>query len=247
MLPGPVSSDLIPILRSIPAVCAHDDGLAHLRSQLSEKANELPLGLDTKLFSPGATSVRSILGWTDQHRVIGYVGRLHPIKGIDLLSTAFHVISRKSLNVRLLVVGSGEEEKNVRSELAGELSRGIAHIEPAMDQKQLPEWYRAMDLMVMPSRYETMSNAVLEGMACGIPFLASNVGGNRTLGETGAGWVFDSGSASSLTDRLREIVGDDSQLRHRGRVGFRYVQAYHSWATSAERLERIIAEHLGVH
>lgn len=246
MLPGPVDNELIPILRSVHAVCAHDDGLVRLRAQLGDNALELPLGLDTRIFRPRPTSVRSTLGWTDQHRVVGYVGRLTRLKGVDLLAAAFHQLSRTFAEARLLIVGSGEEQNTIRSTLSEEFTRGIAHIEPAMDQEQLPDWYRAMDLMVMPSRYETMSNAVLEGMACGIPFLASNVGGNITLGEIGAGWLFESGSAPSLATRLMELIKNGSELTARGEIGSGYVQSHHSWPATAERLETIIASRLGV-
>jgi glycosyltransferase involved in cell wall biosynthesis len=240
MLPGPVSSDYAPILRSVHAVCAHDDGLIQLRAQIGDRANELPLGLDTDLFSPGPTSVRSNLRWADREQVVGYVGRLHSIKGVDLLSTAFRRICKELPNARLLIVGEGEEETNIRRDLARELSHGLVHIEPAMDQRQLPEWYRAMDIIVMPSRYETMSNAVLEALACGIPFLASNVGGNTILGKTGAGWLFKSESAASLSSHLAEILVNQSEMKARGDLGHRYAVTRHSWRATAQRLEEII-------
>jgi glycosyltransferase involved in cell wall biosynthesis len=242
MLPGPVSADLLPILRTIPAVCAHDDGFVQMQAILGDKVLELPLGLDTSIFLPGPTSIRSNLGWTDRQRVIGYVGRLHAIKGVDLLAAAFRQLWRNNPDARLLIVGSGEEKGAICSTLSEEVARGIVHIEPAMPQEQLPSWYRAMDLMVMPSRYETMSNAVLEAMACGIPFVASNVGGNTMLGETGAGWLFDSGSASSLGARLIELLSNGSELKARGELGLKYVVKSRNWAATAERLERIICE-----
>ena len=241
MLPGPVSNDCIPTLRKVHAVCAHDDGLVHLRAQIGDKAREIPLGLNTALFSPGPNSVRSTLGWTDRQQVIGYVGRLHSIKGVDLLADAFHEISHKLPDVRLLIVGSGEEEKNIRKALAKEIDRGLAHIEPAMAQEQLPPWYRAMDLTVMPSRYETMSNAVLEAMACEIPFVASNVGGNITIGNTGAGWLFKSESAQSLTASLISILTNSSEMKMRGSTGRKYAETCRSWSASAQRLENILS------
>jgi glycosyltransferase involved in cell wall biosynthesis len=240
MLPGPVGNDLLPILRTIPAVCAHDDGFVQMHTMLGDKIKELPLGLDTETFRPGPTSLRADLGWTSRHQVIGYVGRLHAIKGVDVLVTAFRQLSRHNSNARLLIVGNGEEKNAIRSALGEEVTRGIAYIQPAMPQEQLPPWYRAMDLIVMPSRYETMSNAVLEGMACGLPFLASNVGGNITLGRTGAGWLFKSESAHALAVSLIEILTNSSEMKMRGDLGRDYARKYCSWSASAQRLEDIV-------
>jgi glycosyltransferase involved in cell wall biosynthesis len=103
-----------------------------------------------------------------------------------------------------------------------------------------------MDLMVMPSRYENYSNALLEAIACGIPFLASNIGGNQTLSETGAGWLFEPGSVSALKQCLCCLIENRSELKARGEVGSRFVQHHYSWAASAEHLEAIIASRLGV-
>jgi glycosyltransferase involved in cell wall biosynthesis len=240
MLPGPVDAALAPALCKLHAACAHDDGLAHLRAFLGDRAREIPLGLDTGLFSPGATAVRTSLGWSDRHVVMGYVGRLTRLKGIDLLVSALQRVLRTLPDVRILFVGSGEEEPNVRSSLEREIARGVVHMEPAMDQKRLPDWYRAIDLIVMPSRYETMSNSVLEAMACSVPFLASDVGGNKTLGQTGAGWLFKSESVSALGGCLHSIASDRGDIKVRGAIGRRYVAQRHSWARSAECLERII-------
>jgi len=246
MLPGPVSVDLAPLLRTIPAVCAHDDGLAQMRAILGERVLELPLGLDAQLFTPGATPVRANLGWGEQHYVIGYVGRLTHVKGVDLLAAAFHELSQTIGNARLLIVGSGEEEKNMRAILAKECDEGLVHFQPSMSQEQLPPWYRAMNIMVMPSRYETLSNAVLEGLACGVPFLASNVGGNRKLGKTGAGWLFESESTRALSACLRQVLASPAEQQACSDVGVRYVRARYSWAASAERLECILTSQLGV-
>jgi len=245
-LPGPVTAERAPMLRAVHAVCTHDDALVRVRTFLGDHVTELPLGLDVQVFTPGVSTVRSALGWADHHCVVGYVGRLTHLKGVDLLATAFREITKEARNARLLIIGSGEKERYMRTVLATEFARGLVHIEPGVDHEQLPVWYRAMDLIVMPSRYETNSNALLEAMACGIPFLASNVGGNRKLSETGAGWLFESESIPSLSQCLRRVIENRPELKARGEVSSRAVRNHPGWAASAERLEAIISSRLGV-
>jgi glycosyltransferase involved in cell wall biosynthesis len=246
-LAGPVTAELAPELRAVHAVCANGDALARIRAFIGDDALELPVGLDDQRFKPGATSVRSTLGWTNGQRIVGYVGRLTHLKGVDLLAAAFCEFSRVAADARLLIIGSGEEERNIRSTLAKELARGRVHFEPDVPHEQLPEWYRAMDVLVMPSRYENFSNAVVEAMACGVPVLASDIGGNRILAKTGAGWLSEPDSASSLVTSLGKVLKNCAELKARGKVGFNYVQNRYSWAATAERLERIFASHLGGH
>ena len=245
-LPGPVSAELAPELRAVHSVCANGDALLEIRKFLGDHATELPVGIDSTLFRPGPSSVRSSLNWTDDHFVVGYIGRFTHLKGVDLLAAAFRELSQDQTNVRLLMVGSGAEERNIRPVLANQFARRLVHIEPDVSHWQLPEWYRAMDVLVMPSRYENFSNAILEGMACGIPFLASNVGGNIIFAETGGGWLFESGSVSSLSTCLHRILKNASEIQNRGNIGSSYVRQCHTWQAGAEILEDIITSRLGV-
>jgi glycosyltransferase involved in cell wall biosynthesis len=245
-LPGPLTVEAEPKLRTVHAVCANGDALTMIQRFLGNHATELPVGLDDKLFRPGPTTVRSKIGWSCQHTVIGYVGRLTRLKGVDLLAAAFREISEYLPDARLLIIGRGEEECRLRSMLSQKFSRRMIHIEPDVDHEQLAEWYRAMDILVMPSRYENFSNALIEAMACGIPFLASDVGGNKIVATTGAGWLFNSDSVSALSTCLRIALQDTAEQQKRGKIGFEYTKQHHSWAATAERLEEILACRLGV-
>jgi glycosyltransferase involved in cell wall biosynthesis len=245
-LPGPVTAELAPVLHEAHVVCAHGDALARICTFLGDYAIELPNGLDEQRFVPGPSSVRSALGWTEQHQVVGYVGRLTHLKGADLLASAFHEFAQSAVNTRFLIVGSGEADKNMRTILAQELARGLVHIEPGVEHERLPEWYRAMDAIVVPSRYENFPNVILEAMACGVPSLASDIGGNRMLVETGAGWLFEPNSVSALRACLQSVFKNPPEIKARGHIGSRYVRGRFSWAATAERLEWIITSHLGV-
>jgi glycosyltransferase involved in cell wall biosynthesis len=245
-LPGPVTADIEPELRSAHAICAHGDALACIRQFLGDDAIELPNGLDDQRFMPGPTTVRSDLGWTEQHQVIGYVGRLTHLKGADLLAAAFHEVAQNAPEARFLIVGTGEADKQTRATLAAEIGRGVVHIEPGVEHERLPEWYRALDAIVIPSRYENFSNAILEAMACGVPCLASDIGGNRVLVGSGAGWLFAPNSISALKRCLLRVLECPAEIKARGRFGASLVRGRYSWTATAQRLESIISEYLGV-
>ena len=246
-LPGPVGAvELAPAMRAVNAVCANGDALKRLRAHSWRVcSSSCPPGSTIRRFSPGPSSIRAALGWTEQHRVAGYVGRLAHLKGVDLLAEAFRQTARANPDARLIVVGSGEMEKSVRSVLAEELIRGVVHIEPDVAHEQLAHWYRAMDVLVMPSRYENFSNSILEAMACGISFLASDVGGNRMLAETGAGCTFEAGSVPSLVAGLGCILADGEEAGRRGIKGAEYVRGRYSWRATSDRLEHIISAQIG--
>jgi glycosyltransferase involved in cell wall biosynthesis len=237
-LPGPLPAEFGPLLRRVHAVVANGDALTCLREFLGDVAVELPVGIDQRLFAPGANSVRSSLGWADQ-KIVGYVGRLARIKGVDVLAEGFRELCRRRSDARLLLIGTGEEEKNLRGILRTELAGGLVRFAGDVAHERLAEWYRAMDVLVMPSRYENYSNALLEGLACGVPFVGSDVGGNRMLHQTGAGWLFAPGSPESLAAVLDAALAMPAELVTRGRNGRSHVESGYSWLATARRLEDI--------
>jgi glycosyltransferase involved in cell wall biosynthesis len=245
-LPGPVSPQEAPVLRKVHVVCANGDALVQTQKFLGDHAIELPIGIDTTIFSPDATSIRKVLGWGDHDFVIGYVGRLLRLKGVDILANAFHEVSRMVPNAKLLIVGSGEKGGLIRSILKEELARGMVHMESDVPHQKLADWYRAMNLFVMPSRYENFSNAILEALACGVPFLASDVGGNRILSKAVGGLLFQENSVDSLAMSLRQMSERSQELKMQGLVGAEYVRGMFTWEASAKCLEDIITSRLGV-
>jgi len=245
-LPGPVSAELAPLLKGIHAVCANGDALRHIRAFLGDHATELPIGLDTDLFKPGSSQERQQLGWTNSEWVIGYVGRLAYIKGVDLLADAFKQLRACIPQARLLIIGAGEEQGKLREALKKELIQGLARIETDVPHERLGDWYRAMDVFVMPSRYENYSNAVLEALACGVPFLGSNVGGNPRLVESHGGRLFSAGSVEALCQALGSMADTFRQGEGQGTAQLKESHQIIGWNVSAARLETIIQENLPI-
>ena len=243
-LPGPATAEQASLLRALPVVCANGDVLVRTKSLIGEEVVELPVGLDFTAFSPAGDSVRASLGWTNTHKVIGYVGRLTRLKGLDLLAEAFHQIAAAFPEARLILIGRGEEEGSVRHVLAKEIADGRVHLVPSLTSAELGSWYRAMDVFVLPSRYENFSNALLEAAACGAPFIASDVGGNRMLQSSGCGLLFKPGSADDLVRRMREFFADMEASRTRSLAFSRVVRERYDWNASADRMEWILQSRL---
>lgn len=193
-------------------------------------------GVDTDVFHAGPR--RRLAGLEDAALVLGTLCVLRPEKNIQMLLDAFRIVSGSRPGVRLLIVGSGPEEPALR-ERAERL--GVAD-----DCLFLPSTSEvaaalaSMDIFVLPSLTEGLSNALMEAMASGCCVLASRVGGNPELvtdGETG--FLFESNVAESLAEKLG-VVLDNGEMRARmADAGARRMAAEFSTGQSARRMQKI--------
>ena len=153
----------------------------------------IPAGVNLEMFQPvdraeARAAVASEWGIRDEERVILYVGRIEPLKGIDILLRALPMLEHDGA-VRALIVG-GNPGNDVEMErlksLAGEL--GIADsvtFTGSVPQAVLPAYYSAADVFTLPSHSESFGLAPLEAMACGTPAVVSRVGGLKTFIRSG--------------------------------------------------------------
>ena len=164
-------------------------------------------GIDTAVFH----SRRAVapLPFPGGEPIIGVVCALRPEKGLQTLLDAFAHVHR----ARLLIVGSGPELGRLQSRATELELRDACHFEPAV--ADVACWLRGIDVFVLPSLSEALSNSLLEAMACGCCPIASDVGGNPELvtdGETGL--LFPAGDAVALANCLRRVL-EDTALRQR--------------------------------
>jgi glycosyltransferase involved in cell wall biosynthesis len=161
-------------------------------------------GLDTAMFRREGPRART--PWpADSGPVIGVICALRPEKGLHLLLDAFAEVRRG----KLLIVGSGPALGELQARARSLGVAGECHFEPAV--ANVAEWLRAIDIFVLPSLSEGLSNSLLEAMGCGCCPIASDTGGNPELvkdGETGL--LFPRGDAAALADRLRTVLGDSA-------------------------------------
>jgi sugar transferase (PEP-CTERM/EpsH1 system associated) len=184
-------------------------------------------GVDAVRFSPkvvtenfpfaSSLSVNSI--------VIGSVGRMEVIKNPEVLAKAFVTLNKKlSQDVFLVMIGGGSELEKIKS---------ILEKEKLLDKCWLPgdctnigDLMLGFDIFCLPSRAEGISNTLLEAMACGLPVVATKVGGNADIaldGETAI--LVKSESAKELVEALSVYVNDESLRKKHGKAGRQRIES----------------------
>jgi D-inositol-3-phosphate glycosyltransferase len=193
------------------------------------KISVIPCGVDLNRFRPSPPDeARRALGLPARQRIILFVGRIEPLKGIDTLLQAIALVApaipRWREELAVIVVGGapGAGSDRVNAELArlqrmrDELGiRDLVTFLGARDQDTLVYYYSAAEMVVIPSHYESFGMVALEAMACGTPVIASRVGGliyNVQDGRTG--FLVPDGDAEALAERIRLLYFDDG-LRER--------------------------------
>ena len=151
-----------------------------------QRVRVIATGVDHERFRPGDQQLaRDRLGVTRTH-LLAYVGRLHPIKGVDMAvqTVAELAQTHPNLDVELLVVGGsprGTDVAALRGLAAWQAVSDRVRFEPAQPHTALPTIYQAADLVLMPSRTEPFSLVAVEAQACGVPLVAARVGGMPEL------------------------------------------------------------------
>ena len=184
--------ELVRNCRRIIAATEKEKGdlVAHYQAS-SETISVIPCGVNLELFKPSAKDgARQRLGLNGS-KVILFVGRVEPLKGIDRLLEAISHL-KKQPGLKLVIIGGDDSSQFELAKLRA-LSRDLGiknsvSFLGSVPQKRLPLFYSAADICVVPSYYETFCLVILESLACGTPVVATNVGAAASLiqqGETG--------------------------------------------------------------
>ena len=184
--------------------------LARLAPGLARRAVTVHNGIDLDEFREAGrrrADSRLRLGYGDGDFVVGAVARLDRRKGLDVLLEAAARAARDKPGLRILVVGDGPER--VRLEALARL-RGLGdRVHFAGDQARVLPFLAAMDVLVAPSRSEGLGVAVIEGLAAGLPVLASRVGGIPEVIEHGvSGRLLPPGDVAAWAQALVELAAD---------------------------------------
>lgn len=223
------------ILRDARAVVANSRSLAALSERSDPTPVEvIPNGVDAEYFSPGER------GGGEEFRML-FVGRFHDQKNLPALFEALAGVSPARPFV-LDLVGDGPQRPELEA-LAARL--GIAQRiawRGWLDKDRALAAYRRADVFVNPSRYEGLPNTVLEAMACALPVIASNIGGNNDLVRAEqTGLLFELDRIPDLRAALERLRDDAALRRSMGLAGRERVIAEYSWDAVARRYVDLFA------
>jgi len=216
-----------------------------------EKISVVPCGVDTQMFRPlDCTASKKHLRLPDK-KLILFVGRIDPVKGIDTLLKAMVIVRREmgsDYNAELLIVG-GDKDSIDYSE-NGEISRlkrmtaelsleNTVTFLGSQRQDRLPHYYSAAEVCVLPSRYESFGMVALEAMACGTPVIASHVGGLTSLiQDERCGFVVPEGNEQALAGKICLLLANPS-LRETMGWNARERSLLYGWHAIADRILEI--------
>ena len=238
--------------RIVTATLAERTQLRFLYKADDRKLITIPPGVDTSHFYPiPPDEAKMAIGIKPDVRMILFVGRIEPLKGLDTLIRAMSCLKLNHPDhpVHLAIIG-GEPDASPQ-QMSAEMAR-LQKLcdELALDQTviflgkrgqdTLPYYYSAAEMLVMPSHYESFGMVALEAMACGTPVIASEVGGLGFLVQNGeTGYTIPNGEPGVLNDKL-SILLDDANLRDAmGKRATEYAQSY-TW-------DKIAAQIVGVY
>jgi glycosyltransferase involved in cell wall biosynthesis len=203
----------------------------------------LPNGVEIELFSPGEppeadTPVRVV-----------FAGRWVRRKGVSVLLDAVRRLNENELNVRAVIAGGGglggePDDKHVRVAVKAAITDGIAEVHGLLEHAELARLYRSAHIGVVPSTFEEPFGLVSAEMgACGLPVVASRIGGLPEIvihGKTGL--LVTSGDAAELAQAIRLLIGNEELRSKMGRNARKHVVGNFSWERHIKHLGLIYKE-----
>lgn len=222
--------------------CETIRGIAVEHGMKESRIVTFPWGVDLEHFSPpsGASSVRDRLGWGDKEFVIISTRSFSPLYGIMDIAHAFVKAVKKNPELRLLMLGKGPQEPEVKKMFVENGVSNQVHMAGQVSKSQLPSYYQAADLYLSASQSDGSSISLLEAFASGLPVLLSDIPGNkdwvRDNADQEVGWLFSEGDVTDLERGIRRAVRNREELSSLGQASRRLAEKEADWEQNFPKL-----------
>jgi len=207
------------------------------------------IDIDRVALTTDVRTLRASMGLGGASHLVATVGHIRPVKGVDALVRAAEKVCHEFPRAVFLVIGDVHAPHHFHQllELTASLglNENVRFLGPSEDVFSM---LQMSDVFCLPSRSEGFSNALLEAMACGLPCVATHVGGNSEAVEEGqSGFLVESGDADALADRIRTLLRQPERAREMGRQGRRIVEDKFTMEAMMSRLVELYDALAGVH
>lgn len=203
----------------------------------SQKIEVIPFGVDVNQFSPPEEPESAAQGKV----IFGVAKYLQPVYGLDILLEAFALLHKIKPDQALLrIAGDGPELFRLQS-LAARL--GIdKHVEwlGAMPNSKIPQFYRNLDVVVVPSRQESFGVTAVEGSACARPIIASRVGGlPEVVIDQETGIMVEKENINELMQAMKYLLDHPEERLRMGQAGREFVLQNYAWTENVTHMENV--------
>jgi glycosyltransferase involved in cell wall biosynthesis len=172
-------------------------------------------GVDTSQFYPGDQALARIkLGITNAGPHLLFVGNLVHVKGIDRLLDTIRTLHQEGMNCTLHIIGQGPLLESLKEAVDRVGLKESVLFHGAKPHHELPDWYRAADIFVLPSRSEGVPNVLLEASACGTPWVATAVGGIPEITHLGRNKLVPLNQPETLPYYIRTMLTESFDGLH---------------------------------
>ena len=214
-----------------------------------ERIEIVPLGIDIEEYSklPSKGNFREKYNISEDDKLLLFIGRIHKIKGLDLLVNSLDVLNREYIkknveNLKLAIIGPDNgflaELKKVIADL--DLEENIIITGPLFNKDKI-EAIVDCDIFIMPSQYESFTTSGLEAMACGKPLILTKNNHIHTWvdNNTGLSAEYDK---NDLADKIQKLLADEKLMEKFGKNGLKEIKENYNWDSIEKKIDLIYRE-----
>ena len=213
----------------------------------SEKISVLSPGVNIERFKPmeNVSDLRESLGLFSEQKLILSVGRLSRRKGFDQVIKSLTSLRSEGIDVHYAIIGIGEDEKYLANLAKSERVEKYFHMLGHVSMEDLPRWYNAADLFIMPNREingdtEGFGMVFTEAAACGKPTIAGNAGGTGdAVVHEQTGLRINSTRVQNVFNNVLKLLKDEYLSQQYGKNGLDRIHKEFTWDIIAQKTKKI--------
>lgn len=217
---------------------------AEVQKYTDREVQVTPFGVDTTMFSPALGGERN----GPDGLTIGLVKKFEEKYGIRVLISAFELLARRHPKLRLMIAGGGDQRPLMESIVDRLGLQSRVRLMPPVSHVRVPDLLHSIDIFAVPSvaDSESFGVAAIEASACGLPVVASRIGGlPEVVIDEETGILVPPGDPAALAGALERLIESPDLRTRLGLNGRAFVERTYSWNDSVDRMERIYATACG--